>query len=88
MQWVDTKLNYYRELEKRKSTIIKSIEAQDKLTEELSARILNCWDANTLEDIYLPYKPKRRTRAEVAREKGLEPLAKMLMSQRYDDIHN
>ena len=88
VQWVDTKLNYYRELEKRKSTIIKSIEAQDKLTEELSARILNCWDANTLEDIYLPYKPKRRTRAEVAREKGLEPLAKMLMSQRYDDIHN
>ena len=88
VQWVDTKLNYYRELEKRKSTIIKSIEAQDKLTEELSARILNCWDANTLEDIYLPYKPRRRTRAEVAREKGLEPLAKMLMSQRYDDIHN
>ena len=86
VQSVDARLNYYRELEKRKSTIIKSIEAQDKLTEELSARILNCWDANTLEDIYLPYKPKRRTRAEAAREKGLEPLAKMLMSQRHDDI--
>ena len=86
VQSVETRLNYYNELEKRKATIIKSIEAQEKLTEELSVRILNCWDANTLEDIYLPYKPKRRTRAEVAREKGLEPLAKIIMSQRSDDI--
>lgn len=86
VQSVETRLNYYNELEKRKTTIIKSIEAQEKLTEELSARILNCWDANTLEDIYLPYKPKRRTRAEVAREKGLEPLAKIIMAQRSDDI--
>lgn len=86
VQSVETRLNYYNELEKRKATIIKSIEAQEKLTEELSARILNCWDANTLEDIYLPYKPKRRTRAEVAREKGLEPLAKIIMAQRSDDI--
>lgn len=86
VQSVETRLNYYNELEKRKSTIIKSIEAQEKLTEELSVRILNCWDANTLEDIYLPYKPKRRTRAEVAREKGLEPLAKIIMAQRSDDI--
>ncbi|MCI6903174.1 MAG: RNA-binding transcriptional accessory protein [Bacteroidales bacterium] len=85
-QSVETRLNYYNELEKRKATIIKSIEAQEKLTEELSVRILNCWDANTLEDIYLPYKPKRRTRAEVAREKGLEPLAKIIMAQRSDDI--
>ena len=86
VQSVETRLNYYNELEKRKATIIKSIEAQEKLTEELSVRILNCWDANTLEDIYLPYKPKRRTRAEVAREKGLEPLAKIIMAQRSDDI--
>lgn len=86
VQSVETRLNYYNELEKRKATIIKSIETQEKLTEELSVRILNCWDANTLEDIYLPYKPKRRTRAEVAREKGLEPLAKIIMAQRSDDI--
>lgn len=86
VQSVETRLNYYNELEKRKATIIKSIEAQEKLTEELSVRILNCWDANTLEDIYLPYKPKRRTRAEVARGKGLEPLAKIIMAQRSDDI--
>lgn len=86
VQSVETRLNYYNELEKRKATIIKSIEAQEKLTEELSVRILNCWEANTLEDIYLPYKPKRRTRAEVAREKGLEPLAKIIMAQRSDDI--
>lgn len=86
VQSVETRLNYYNELEKRKATIIKSIEAQEKLTEELSVRILNCWDASTLEDIYLPYKPKRRTRAEVAREKGLEPLAKIIMAQRSDDI--
>ena len=86
VQSVETRLNYYNELEKRKATIIKSIEEQEKLTEELSVRILNCWDANTLEDIYLPYKPKRRTRAEVAREKGLEPLAKIIMAQRSDDI--
>lgn len=86
VQSVETRLNYYNELEKRKATIIKSIEAQEKLTEELSVRILNCWNANTLEDIYLPYKPKRRTKAEVAREKGLEPLAKIIMAQRSDDI--
>lgn len=86
VQSVETRLNYYNELEKRKATIIKSIEAQEKLSEELSVRILNCWDANTLADIYLPYKPKRRTRAEVAREKGLEPLAKIIMAQRSDDI--
>lgn len=86
VQSVETRLNYYNELEKRKATIIKSIEAQEKLSEELSVRILNCWDANTLEDIYLPYKPKRRTMAEVAREKGLEPLAKIIMAQRSDDI--
>jgi len=65
---------------------LKSIEEQDKLTDELKSRIDNCWNITELEDIYLPYKPKRRTRAEIAREKGLEPLAKMLMKQQSDDI--
>ncbi|MBQ5466373.1 MAG: helix-hairpin-helix domain-containing protein, partial [Muribaculaceae bacterium] len=79
-------LKYYEELQKRKSTIIKTIEEQGKLTDELTTRIMNCYDANTLEDIYLPYKPKRRTRAQVAREQGLEPLAKIIMAQHGDDI--
>ena len=63
-----------KELIKRKETVIKTIEEQDKLTPELSKKINDCWNANELEDIYLPYKPKRRTRAQIAREKGLEPL--------------
>jgi len=74
------------ELQKRKETVLKTIEEQDKLTDELRARIENCWNMTELEDIYLPYKPKRRTRAEIAREKGLEPLAKMLMKQNVDDV--
>ncbi|MDR2841546.1 MAG: RNA-binding transcriptional accessory protein [Paludibacter sp.] len=74
------------ELEKRKATVLSTIEEQGKLTAELEMRIKNCWDATELEDIYLPYKPKRRTRAEVAREKGLEPLAKMLMAQNSNDV--
>jgi len=72
------------ELQKRKVTIISTIEEQGKLTEALHERIDNCWNATELEDIYLPYKPKRRTRAMVAREKGLEPLAQYLMSQACD----
>jgi len=86
IQSIDQRLRYYRDLEKRRATILKTIEAQDKLTPELADRITNCWDANTLEDIYLPYKPKRKTRAEAARQLGLEPLAKIIMSQRGDDI--
>ncbi len=86
IQSIDAKLKYYNELQKRKATILKSIEAQDKLTDELSVKIANCWNANTLEDIYLPYKPKRRTRAEVARNRGLEPLAKIIMAQHGDNI--
>jgi len=74
------------ELAKRKLAVLKSIDEQDKLTEELRARIDNCWNITELEDIYLPYKPKRRTRAEIAREKGLEPLAKMLMKQQSNDV--
>lgn len=74
------------ELSKRKDTILKTIDEQGKLTPELRQRITDCWDANTLEDIYLPYKPKRRTRAQVAREQGLEPLAGIIMLQRERDI--
>lgn len=74
------------ELVRRKETILKSIEEQDKLTNELKSRIENCWNATELEDIYLPYKAKRRTRAEIAREKGLEPLAKILMSQHTNEV--
>lgn len=71
----------YRELEKRKTTVLQTIEEQGKLTDELRRTIEACWDAATLEDLYLPYKPKRRTRATIAREKGLEPLAALLMRQ-------
>jgi uncharacterized protein len=74
------------ELLKRKETILKSIQEQDLLTPELLLRIENCFESNELEDIYLPYKPKRRTRAMIAREKGLEPLAKIIMKQHESDI--
>lgn len=69
------------ELLKRKETILKTIQEQEQLTPELQKRIDNCFDPTELEDIYLPYKPKRRTRAMIAREKGLEPLAKIIMKQ-------
>ena len=71
-----------KELEKRKETIVKTITEQGKLTDELKKRIEECWESTELEDIYLPFKPKRRTRAQVAREQGLEPLATILMMQR------
>lgn len=71
----------YTELEKRKETILKTINEQEQLTPELKQRIVDCYDPVELEDIYLPYKPKRRTKATIAREKGLEPLAKILMKQ-------
>ncbi len=71
----------YKELEKRKEFILKSIEEQEKLTPELKTTIEECWDATELEDLYLPFKPKRQTRAEMARKKGLEPLADWLMAQ-------
>jgi protein Tex len=71
----------YTELEKRKETVLKTIEEQEKLTPELKNRIENCFDAVELEDIYLPFKPKKRTKATIAREKGLEPLAKIMMKQ-------
>ena len=77
-QWKD-KLT---ELAKRKETICKTIDEQGKLTPELKSRIDSTWDSTTLEDIYLPYKPKRRTRAQVARQQGLEPLAQTILLQR------
>ena len=73
------------EIQKRKETVIKTINDLDKMTPQLQERIDKCWDATELEDIYLPYKPKRRTRAQVAREQGLEPLALLLMMQREHD---
>ena len=73
------------EIQKRKETVIKTITDLEKLTPQLQERIDKCWDATELEDIYLPYKPKRRTRAQVAREQGLEPLAMLLMKQRESD---
>ena len=78
---ISDQLEKLKELEKRKETILKTIEEQGKLTPELQTRIEGSWDSTELEDIYLPYKPKRKTRAEVARQKGLEPLATFLMLQ-------
>jgi uncharacterized protein len=75
------------DLSKRKETILKSIEEQGKLTPELKSRIENSWNATELEDIYLPYKPKKQTRAEIARKKGLEPLAKIIFSQNERNLY-
>ena len=77
-----------KELQKRKETILKTIDGQGKLTEELRQRISQSWDATEIEDLYMPYKPRRRTRAQVAREHGLEPLAKVIMNQKehYPDM--
>lgn len=76
----------FQELEKRKATVLKTIEEQDLLTDELKSKIENCYDSTELEDIYLPYKPKRKTRATKARELGLEPLAKIIMKQYERDV--
>ena len=76
------------EMAKRKETILKTIEELGKLTAELKKRIADCWNATELEDIYLPYKPKRKTRAEVARQKGLEPLATLMLMQRENNLMN
>lgn len=78
---VINKIKYFDEVEKRKETVLKTIEAAAKLTPELKKRIENCISATELEDIYLPYKPKRKTKASVAIEKGLEPLATFLFAQ-------
>jgi len=78
-------IKYFTELDKRKETVLKTIEGLGKLTPELKQRIEDCYDATILEDIYLPYKPKRKTRATTAIEKGLEPLAKFIFEQEGGD---
>lgn len=75
-------IQYFNELDKRKQTVIKTIEEQGRMTPELKKRIEDCFSATELEDIYLPYKPKRKTRATQAIEKGLEPLAKAIFEQK------
>lgn len=75
----------YQELEKRKASILANIEEQGKLDDKLKERIENCWESNLLEDMYLPYKPKRRTRAQIAREQGLEALAALIEKEYFYD---
>ncbi|MDX1939207.1 MAG: Tex family protein [Saprospiraceae bacterium] len=83
---IDAEMKRLDTLIKRKETVLKSIAEQEKLTPELESKINNCWDATELEDLYLPYKPKRKTRATKAKELGLEPLAAIIMEQRERDI--
>ncbi|MBK6773699.1 MAG: RNA-binding transcriptional accessory protein [Ignavibacteria bacterium] len=78
---IQTELKRLNELIKRREYILKSIADQDKLTDKLAEKINNCWEMNALEDLYLPFKPKRKTRATAARDKGLEPLATLIMTQ-------
>jgi len=82
---ISNRLEQLQEIAKRKDTVVKTITEQGKMTPELEKRINDCWESTVLEDIYLPYKPKRRTRAQVAREQGLEPLAQLLLMQREQD---
>ena len=79
---VSNLLDEFTELKKRKEFILQNIDNQGKLTDELKQRINDCWDSNQLEDLYLPYKQKRRTRAQIAREAGLEPMANIIQSQK------
>lgn len=83
---IQTRYEKLCELSKRKETVLSTIEEQGKLTSELKSRISACWNATELEDIYLPFKPKRKTRAETARAKGLEPLALLLMMQKENNL--
>ena len=83
---IDELYSRLKELAKRKETIVRTITEAGAMTTELQLRIDDCWDATLLEDIYLPYRPKRRTRAQIAREKGLEPLANIIMLQRERNI--
>src|SRR5439155_13530801 len=78
---IDQRGQYYAELEARRATILNSIEKQEKLTDHLRSKILACFSKSELEDLYLPYKPKRKTKAAIAIERGLEPLANYLWEQ-------
>ena len=82
---ISNRLEQLQEIAKRKDTVVKTITELGKMMPELQKRIDDCWESTVLEDIYLPYKPKRRTRAQVAREQGLEPLAQLLLLQREQD---
>ncbi|MBO4805185.1 MAG: RNA-binding transcriptional accessory protein [Paludibacteraceae bacterium] len=86
IQEIQEQFEKLTELDKRKESILKSIEDQGKLTDDLKKRITDSWSLNEIEDLYLPFKPKRRTRAEIAKERGLEPLAKLLMRQQNNDV--
>ena len=79
---ISNRLAVLQEIAKRKDTVVKTITELGKMTADLEKRINDCWESTVLEDIYLPYKPKRRTRAQIAREQGLEPLAQLLLLQR------
>jgi len=83
---IEENLAYFRELEDRRETVLRTVEEQGKLTDDLRARILATLDKSELEDLYLPYKPKRRTKATIAREKGLEPLAVYLLAQEIGEV--
>lgn len=83
---IKNSIQKYRDIEKRKESILKSIVDQGKLTDELTEKIKTCFDAAILEDIYLPYKPKRKTKASIAKEKGLEPLAALIYKQQERDV--
>lgn len=85
IQDIKDRLERLETLEKRRTTVLETIEAQGALTEDLRDRIGNTWDPRELEDLYLPYKPKRRTKASMAREKGLEPLAEIILSRKKID---
>ncbi|MFI3303659.1 MAG: Tex family protein [Rikenellaceae bacterium] len=85
---IKTLFDHLTELETRKKSILSTIEEQGKLSDELKQRITNCFNSTELEDLYLPYKPKRRTRATIARERGLEPLAEAILSQNVNDIES
>lgn len=84
---IQTELKRLNELIKRREYILKSIADQDKLTDKLAEKINNCWEMNSLEDLYLPFKPKRKTRATAARDKGLEPLAALIMTQENTNVN-
>lgn len=88
IQAIQEQFEKLTELQKRKESVLKSIDEQGKLTDEIKKRVESAWSMTEVEDIYLPFKPKRRTRAEVAREKGLEPLAKILMRQVDNDLES
>ena len=83
---ISSRINQLVELEKRRETVLHTIEEQGKLTEDLRKKITNTYDPVELEDLYLPYKPKRKTKASVAREKGLEPLALYVMEQSKNNL--